>query len=128
MRQARAALLVAAAGLAAPSCSGPANAVPHGTWGGRNAELIVTPVGALARFRCGATGSIDDTLLLDASSSFDVPGVFVTPLVAVGVQPARYVGSVSGSNMTLVLSVSGQPGGTFQLRLDDPAVFDVCNL
>jgi hypothetical protein len=44
-----------------------------------------------------------------------------------GVQPARYMGSVSGSDMTLALSVSGQAAGTFQLHLGADPAFDVCN-
>ena len=121
------ALLLTAIGLASASCSDPAGAVAHGRWGGRNAELSVTPTGALAQFKCGATGSIDEVLVVDATSSFDLPGVYVTPAAAAGVQPARYVGSVAGSDMTLALSVAGQPAGTFQLRLGTEPVFDVCN-
>jgi len=43
------------------------------------------------------------------------------------VQPARYMGSVSGSDMTLALSVSGQAAGTFSLRLGAEPTFEVCN-
>jgi hypothetical protein len=127
MKPIRAAVLLAAA-LAATACSDPDGAVALGRWGGRNAELVVTAAGASARFKCGATGSIAQRLTVDASSTFDVPGSFVTPVIAPGtVQPARYVGTVSGSAMTLVLSISGQPGGTFQLRQGTEATFDVCN-
>jgi hypothetical protein len=116
------AVLVVGAG-----CSSPDGAVAHGRWGGRNAELVVTSAGATARFKCGAGGSIEDVLTVDESSSFDAAGVYVTPVVNSGVQPARYVGSVSGSDMTLALVVSGQPAGTFQLHLGAEPVFDVCN-
>jgi hypothetical protein len=121
------AVLLLAAGLAAAGCSDPDGAVPLGRWGGRNAELVVTSAGASARFKCGASGSIAQRLTVDASSTFDVPGSFFTPVVAAGVRPARYVGSVSGAEMTLALSISGEPGGTFQLRQGAEATFDVCN-
>ena len=119
-------LLAMAVTVAGSACRGSADDVPTGRWGGRNAELVVTSAGASARFKCGATGLIGQRLQLQAGS-FDVPGSFVTPVLNVGVQPARYAGSVSGSDMTLALSVSGQAAGTFQLRRGADPAFDVCN-
>jgi hypothetical protein len=121
------AVLLLAAGLAAGGCSDPDGAIPLGRWGGRNAELVVTATGASARFKCNAIGSIAQRLTVDASSTFDVPGSYFTPVVAGGVRPARYAGSVSGGDMTLALSVDGQPAGTFPLRQGAEATFDVCN-
>jgi hypothetical protein len=120
-------LVLAAALLAAAGCSKTGSDVALGRWGGRNAELVVTSAGATARFKCGATGTIGQRLTLAAGDAFDVPGSFVTPVINLGVQPARYVGSVSGSSMTLALSISDQPGGSFQLTLGAEPSFDVCN-
>lgn len=120
-------LLAVAAVVAETACSDSADAVPQGHWGGRNAELVVTPAGATARFKCGATGMIGESLRLEGGSSFDLPGSYSTPVINLGVQPARYAGSVSGSEMTLSLSVSGQAAGTFELRLGTAPAFDVCN-
>ena len=118
-------LLAVAAVVAETACSDSADAVPEGRWGGRNAELAVTATGASARFKCGATGVIEQRLTPE--SAFDVPGSYSTPVINLGVQSARYAGSVSGSDMTLALSISGQPAGTFQLRLGADPAFDVCN-
>ena len=120
-------LLAVAAVVAETACGDSADAVPQGRWGGRNAELVVTASGASARFKCGATGMIGESLRLEGGSSFNVPGSYSTPVINLGVQPARYAGSVSGSEMTLALSVSGQAAGTFQLRLGTAPAFDVCN-
>jgi hypothetical protein len=116
-----------AAVLGALGCTKSSSEVALGKWGGRNAELVVTSAGATARFKCGATGTIGQRLTLDAGEAFDVPGSFVTPVINLGVQPARYVGSVSGSSMALSLSVSDQPGGSFQLTLGAEPSFDPCN-
>ena len=120
-------LVLAAAALAAFGCTKSSSEVAVGKWGGRNAELVVTSAGATARFKCGATGTIGQRLTLDSGEAFDVPGSFVTPVINLGVQPARYVGSVSGSSMTLALSISDQPGGSFQLTLGAEPSFDPCN-
>src|SRR5947207_2798388 len=125
-RSTRGALLLAAA-IAAGACSDSKPEVAVGRWGGHNAELVVTADGATARFKCGATGTIGQRLALDGTSAFDLPGSFVTPVINLGVQPARYAGSVSGSSMSLVLAVSGQPNGAFQLTLGTEPNFDVCN-
>ena len=124
---ARVLLLAVATVVAETACSDSADAVPEGRWGGRNAELVVTAAGASARFKCGATGMIDESLRLEGGSSFDVPGSYSTPVINLGVQSARYAGSVSGSDMSLALSVAGQPAGTFQLHLGAEPAFDVCN-
>jgi len=118
---------LAAAILAAGGCSSKDHQVTAGRWGGHNAELVVTADGATARFKCGATGTIGQRPILDAGGAFDLPGSFVTPVLNAGVQPARYTGSVSGNTMTLVLSISGQPGGSFTLALGTQPNFDVCN-
>jgi hypothetical protein len=117
---------VAGALALAAACSSTSDPA-RGRWGGHNAELVVTSGGASARFKCGATGTIGQPLHVDGSGGFDVPGSFVTPVLTSGVQPGRYVGSVGGSAMTLAVSVSGQPAGTFQLRLGTEPTFDVCN-
>jgi hypothetical protein len=111
--------------LAALACSGD-QTVPAATWGGHNAELVVTSSGATAQFKCGATGSIDMPLML-RDSTFDEAGTYTPHVINTGTQAARYSGSVSGSTMTLDVSVGGQPVGTFDLTMGTAATFDVCN-
>jgi len=120
-------LAVAAVLAGAAGCSSSPGDVATGTWGGRNAELVVTSAGATARFKCGASGTIGQRLRAGPGGAFDVPGSFLTPAVNLGVQAARYSGSVSGSQMTLLVSIGGQPAGAFDLRLGSAATFDVCN-
>ena len=121
------ALLLVAAGLTAGGCSDPDGAIPLGRWGGPNAELVVTAAGASARFKCNAIGHIEQRLTVDATQAFDVPGSYFSPVLAAGVQPARYLGAVSGAEMSLVLFVDGQRAGIFPLRQGAEATFDVCN-
>jgi hypothetical protein len=122
---ARVAALALAAALAG-GCSDRSDRVPSGQWGGHNAELVVSSVGAVARFKCNATGAIAQRLRLE-DGAFDVPGSFLTPATNAGLQSARYAGSVSGDIMTLTVSIAGQAAGTFELRRGAAPTFDVCN-
>jgi hypothetical protein len=110
------------------SCSGPSSpTVPEGEWGGRNLELVVGNTGASGTFKCGAMGRIEQSLVLDSSGGFDVPGTFDPVLVAGGPHPARYSGMLSGSTLRVTVSSQGAAVGTFQLEQGRPAAFDVCN-
>lgn len=111
------------------SCVSPDNTivVSAGEWGGQNADLRVTQSGATAQFKCGAVGVVPKPLTLDASGGFDVAGTYETPVVQVGPRPARFTGSVSGSSMTLDVTVSDSHLGPFTLRLGDPPAFEPCN-
>jgi hypothetical protein len=120
-------LLAVAAVAAETACSDSADAVPGAAGAGRNAELVVTAAGASARFKCGATGTIAESLRLEGGSSFDVPGSYSTPVINLGVQRARYAGSVSGSDMSLAFVRLRPARGHFQLHLGAEPAFDVCN-
>jgi hypothetical protein len=119
------ALAAAVAMLAAIGCSG-REEVANDTWGGPNIELVVTSSGAVAQFKCGATGAIGEPLVLHGSV-FDEAGTYTSRLVASGAQPARYVGSVTGTTMDLQVTVAGQPIGTFRLVEGARGTFEVCN-
>lgn len=121
--------IAAAAMMALASCESPdeTRAVSTGEWGGRNADLLVTAIGATAQFKCGATGVVSVALTLDASGEFDVPGTYETPVVQIGPQPARFQGRVSDSSMMLSVSVGDSRLGPFSLHLGDGATFEPCN-
>ena len=112
--------------LAAVGCADREAAVAIDTWGGQNIELDVSAAGALARFKCGATGAVSEPLVLHGST-FDEMGTYTSRLVTSGPQPARYVGSVSGTAMDLQVTVTGQSIGTFHLVEGMRGTFDVCN-
>jgi hypothetical protein len=97
--------------------------VPLGAWGGDHIGLEVTDKGAQADFDC-AHGSVDEPLALDNAGRFNARGSYTreTP----GPQredqtrqdsPARYVGRVQGSTMTMTISLteSGETVGLFTL-------------
>jgi hypothetical protein len=121
--------IVGGAMMALASCESPddTRAVSTGEWGGRNADFLVAASGATAQFKCGATGMVSVPLTVDASGNFDAPGTYETPVVQVGPQQARFTGSVSGSSMTLSVTVVGSELGPFALHLGEGATFEPCN-
>jgi hypothetical protein len=129
LARAGALLLAAAAACALPQPDGrdPAkkksDRVASGTWGGTGIGLEVTDSGGTLEFDC-AHGSIDEPLLLDAGGRFDAKGRFarehggpVREGEKENSQPIRCTGSVSGDEMTLVLTPEGgdTPIGTYAL-------------
>ena len=121
----RAASLVAAlttvTALHAPTSEG-ASSVATGTWGGADIRLDVTDRGAQADFSC-AQGSIDEPMTLDSDGRFDARGSYAPEGPGPqredqsGGRPARYVGRVQGSTMTVTISLieSGEKVGPFTL-------------
>jgi hypothetical protein len=95
--------------------------VPEGAWGGPQGNLRVGPGSATIELPC-AHGTIDSSIVLDASGRFDVPGTFVreggpTREIEDSI-PARFKGIVSGPKMTLTIELSGDPSqavGPFSL-------------
>jgi len=120
--------LLVIAGLGLTACgSDSMTTLASGTWGGPNAQLEASGSGATLQFKCGASGTIDQPLNLDGSAHFDVTGTYDPHVVQGAPRAARYVGSVSGSSMTLSVDVEGAALGPYVLRQGQPATFDVCN-
>ena len=79
--------------------------VPPGNWGGSEIAMTVTQGGATLQQTC-ANGMLDQPLLLDAASHFDVTGRYTRQVggpVLPDAHPARYTGSTDGSTMTLMV-------------------------
>lgn len=93
-----------------------------GGWGGAHIRLEVNERGATVEYDC-AHGSIDDQLKLDSEGRFDARGTFVRAggSIRVGIKrvvhPARYVGRVSGQqlSLTVTLTDTSQTIGDFKL-------------
>jgi hypothetical protein len=120
-------LVFAALGLTACGGSDKLTTLSLGQWGGQNVQLDATAMGATLTFKCGATGTISQPLQLDAAAHFDAAGVYEPRLVQGGPRTARYVGSVSGSSMSLSVGVSNGSLGPFLLHQGQPGAFEVCN-
>jgi hypothetical protein len=83
----------------------PLSRVPPGKWGGSEIAMTVTQSGATLQQTC-ANGTLDQPLLLDASSRFDETGKYTRQVggpVLPDAHPARYTGSTDGSTMTLMV-------------------------
>ncbi|MGH7614465.1 MAG: hypothetical protein ACREMW_10560 [Gemmatimonadales bacterium] len=86
---------------------GPSPGKISGTWGGDNAGLIADDTSAHVHIAC-TFGNVPQTIVLDRSGRFDVPGVYVLrayPVYVGPTFPARFQGTVIGSTMTLRVTV-----------------------
>ena len=108
--------------------------VTRGTWGGDGIRMDVTKRGAKIEFDC-AHGAIDKPLVTDADGRFSFKGVLVKERggpVREGQEaqslPALYVGSASGQQMTLTVTLTDayQTIGTFTLKRGEAARLTKC--
>ncbi len=102
------------------------NKLPTGMWGGQHVELEVNERGATVEYDCGR-GTIAQPLMIDSQGRFEVVGKHILEHGGperVGpssdnsdTHPARYVGSVSGTTMTLTVTLTDtrEEIGTFML-------------
>ncbi|HEX6597103.1 MAG TPA: hypothetical protein VF045_09220 [Acidimicrobiales bacterium] len=119
----------------ATTVTAPARRVPDGTWGGQGIRLVVSPSGGTVEYDCAA-GFISEALVLGGGESFQAAGTHSsqpggpsqpgTPTPSG--QPARYSGSLNGSQMTLtvVLPDTGLTLGPFSLGLGQAPLLDRC--
>jgi len=99
---------------------------PTGHWGGDRIGLEVTDKGLRADLDC-AHGAVDEPLKLDSDGRFDAKGSYIQESPGperegqlLSSKPARYVGRVQGSTMTLTITLTetGQTIGPFSLTKD----------
>ena len=118
--------------LAAARCTSTVPDTLEGAWGGQHIGMVVTATGAEIEYDC-ASGRITQPLLPDGDGDFVASGEHVNghggPIHQDEVpdrHPARYVGRVRGSEMTLrvELTDTARVVGTFELELGgNPNVF-----
>src|SRR5881397_1774383 len=78
-----------------------------GTWGGDNAGLIADDTSAHVHIGC-TYGNIHNPILLNADGRFDMAGeqnITAYPVDRGILHPARFLGLVRGSNMTLTVQL-----------------------
>ena len=96
--------------------------IPTGVWGGEHINIEVGTKSASIEYDC-AHGVIEGPLVVDASGRFNLRGTH-TPERGGPIrmneqppsQPATYVGSVTGSKMTLTLKLKDSEEETFTLE------------
>lgn len=115
--------------LAAAACGAEVRTeVPIGQWGGRNIDMQVGDTGASVAFKCGASGLLEGHLVMDGRGHFEANGTFLPQLVTGGPRRVRYQGSVSGDQMSLLITEpAGSAIGSFVLVYRAQGHFDVCN-
>ncbi|MEY2486373.1 MAG: hypothetical protein QOH39_2021 [Verrucomicrobiota bacterium] len=125
-------LLVSLCSLASTSFA--SGIVRSGNWGGLDIAMHVRVNTTFVEFDC-AHGRIDGPILVDRQGHFTVSGTYVQDgpgPIRQGedprIQPAAYVGNVSGKNMnvTVVLVETGEQIGTFTLTRGVPASIFKC--
>jgi|ERR1043166_7211129 hypothetical protein len=104
--------------------SGSDGKLATGIWGGQHVHAEVSETGAQFEFDC-AHGAITQSIPLDATGKFDVPGKFapehggpVRRDEESNDRAVRYAGRVNQQEMALTISDAGtkEEIGTFQLR------------
>lgn len=79
-----------------------------GTWGTRDAGFIVSDTSAHVHIGC-TYGDVHQPIALDAQGRFDVPGEYNVNAYPVDLgilHPARFIGVVDGSRLTITIVLS----------------------
>ena len=100
-------VLLAGCGAASSVLSPPGGELALGTWGGDNSGVIVTD--SLTHVHIGCTyGDMPGRVVLDSAGRFNVAGSFLLrayPIAVGPTLPARFVGRVERSTITLTVTV-----------------------
>ena len=89
--------------------SEPGSSLLRGTWGGQNMRAEFSESGARFEFTC-ASATVDQPIEA-ANGEFDVPGNYYFAAGPVGnppPRPARFVGTVAGSRLTVKVILTDQ--------------------
>ena len=119
-------------GLIALGCQSATAPDAVGTWGGREASLVLTISGGTMSYPCGAS-TIDSTWALSPTGQFTAVGQYFfgggpVPPQGGTPHPARYSGQVQGDALTLTITLTdlSQTLGPFHLFRGGPPVVQMC--
>ncbi|MES1259737.1 MAG: hypothetical protein ABUL71_04015 [Gemmatimonadota bacterium] len=107
-------LLIGIVAVLAAACSSSTNLPPYdgnvalGTWGGDTAGLIVSDTAMHLHIGC-TFGDVSGRVPLSAGGDFDVTGSYqlhAYPIAVGPTVPARFVGHLSGSKLTITVTVN----------------------
>lgn len=119
-------------GLVALACRSPTAPAVLGTWGGRQASLVLADSGGAVSYRCGSS-TIDSAWTLSPAGQFSATGRYYfgggpVPPGGGTPHPARYSGQILGSTLTLTVTLTdlGSTLGPFILVRDGPPVIQLC--
>jgi hypothetical protein len=118
--------------LLALGCLSPTAPDVLGSWGGKEASLVLTTSGGALSYPCGA-GTIDSAWTLSSAGLFVASGQHFfgggpVPPQGPTPHPARYSGQVQGDDLTLTVTLTdlGQALGPFHLVRGGPPVVEQC--
>jgi hypothetical protein len=113
-------------------CTTPIGPDARGQWGGTEASLALTGSGGTASYLCGA-GTIDSGWTITQAGDFEATGQHFfgggpLPIQGRPPHPARYVGRLSGTRLTLtvILLDTSDSLGPFHLIRGGPWVNEAC--
>jgi hypothetical protein len=114
------------------ACASPTAPDALGSWGGREASLVLTPSGGQVSYTCGA-GTIDSAWTLSPGGRLLGSGQHFfgggpVPPQGRPAHPARYDGLVQGDDLTLTVTLTDLDLtlGPFHLVRGGPTVFELC--
>jgi hypothetical protein len=114
------------------ACSSPTAPDVLGSWGGKEASLVLTASGGTLSYACGA-GTIDSAWTLSHAGQFVASGQHFfgggpVPPQGHPAHPARYSGQVQGDKLTLTVTLSdlNQTLGPFHMVRGGPPVLEMC--
>ena len=117
----------------AMGCSSPTALAVLGSWGGKEASLVLTPSGGALSYACGA-GTVDSAWMFSDARQFLASGQHFfgggpAPPQGHPPHPARYTGQVEGDVFTLSVTLTdlNQSLGPFHLVRGGPTVEELCD-
>lgn len=83
----------------------PTSNIALGQWGGAGINMVVSATGATTGYHC-ATGTVDNPIIVDATGHFSDTGTTRQSGPASTAHPTAYTGTVTGTTMTLNVTIS----------------------